>query len=183
MTDFQQELSKLETQIDADITALEEQQASIRVQLERKRRDKAAVKQLRTDSNEGDAGTTAKAARPNGRTPGDSGAMAEAEVEDSELEFTHPSEYWIPILKTLVELGGRSRREKVIQMVGEKMSGILKPADYGRLPGTGHTRWKNRVAWQASNMRTIHAYIKQGSPRGVWEITPAGREWLKDNQL
>jgi restriction system protein len=82
--------------------------------------------------------------------------------------------------QTLVELGGRGRREQVIELVGQKMQNVLRPADYEKLPQSSFIRWENRVAWQASNMRR-EGYIKNDSPRGIWEITDAGRKWLDDN--
>jgi hypothetical protein len=93
--------------------------------------------------------------------------------------FTPVKEYWRPILQSLVEMGGRGRREKVIESVGQKMKGILTPADYEMLADSPVIRWRNRVAWQASNMRS-QGFIKKGSPRGLWEITDEGRKWLDD---
>src|SRR5262249_50312095 len=99
---------------------------------------------------------------------------------DSEL-FTPTKAYWRPLLQTLVELGGRGRRERVTAIVGEKMKEILTRADRGRLPTSNYIRWENRVAWQASNMRR-DGIMKDDSPRGIWEITDAGRKWLDDNK-
>ena len=96
-----------------------------------------------------------------------------------DLSFTPTKAYWVPILEVLVELGGRGRREKVMELVGDKMKTTLLPADYAMLPDTNVVRWKNRVAWQTSNMRA-GGLIKKDSPRGLWEITEAGRKWLDD---
>jgi hypothetical protein len=109
---------------------------------------------------------------------------AESEVDDEcrlpdDGTFTPTHAYWRPILQTLVESGGRGKCGRVIAAVGEKMKGILTPADYGRLPKSGWTRWENRVAWQASNMRT-QGLIRNNSPRGIWEIADDGRKWLDD---
>jgi hypothetical protein len=95
--------------------------------------------------------------------------------------FTPVHAYWKPILQVLVDMGGRSKRGRVIDAVGERMKGILTAADYGKLPKSGWTRWRNRVAWQASNMRQ-QGLIKNDSPRGIWEIAGAGRKWLDDNK-
>jgi hypothetical protein len=105
-----------------------------------------------------------------------------AEDLDEHGPFTPVKDYWKPILQVLGDLGGRGNRTKVIKLVGEKMKGILTPADYGKVK-TGHIRWSNRVAWQASQMRTAETgYIKSGSPRGLWEITEEGRNWLNDKR-
>lgn len=80
-------------------------------------------------------------------------------------------------------MGGSGERLKVVDAVGQKMQAILKPADHGLLPKSGWKRWRNRVMWQASNMRQPEqGLIKKGSPRGIWEITDAGRKWLDDNK-
>lgn len=107
----------------------------------------------------------------------------EAESENSEENgvFTPVRVYWRPILQVLVEMGGRGKRLQVIDAVGAKMKGILTPADFGKLPKSGRTRWSNRVVWQASEMRT-QGFIKNNSPRGLWEIEDSGRRWLDDNE-
>ncbi len=93
--------------------------------------------------------------------------------------FTPVHLYWPAILSSLVEQGGRSSRDNVIKLVGQKLKDVLTPADRAMLPSGLDVRWTNRVAWQRFNM------IKQGllrsdSPRGIWEITESGREWLAD---
>jgi restriction endonuclease Mrr len=77
-------------------------------------------------------------------------------------------------------MGGRGRREKVIEIVGKKMKDLFTPADFKKLPQSKYIRWENRVAWQASNMRS-EGYIRNNSPRGIWEITDAGRKWVDGN--
>jgi len=142
----------------------------------------AAAKQLRTKAEElrrklgaidtllGDAETSA------------SEFPTEAEPSGTDVSdgvFTPVQAYWKPILQSLVEMGGRGRREKVMDAVGQKMSGVLTPADYGTLSDSNVIRWRNRVAWQASNMRA-RGFIKKSSTRGLWEITDEGRKWLDD---
>jgi hypothetical protein len=41
-------------------------------------------------------------------------------------------------------------RRDVVNAVGEKMKGILKSADCGKLPKSGWKRWRRRVGWQAT---------------------------------
>lgn len=116
--------------------------------------------------------------------PEDESEVVDPEDESSEDgTFTPVFAYWRPILEVIVEMGGRGKRQNVIDATGKKMAGILKPADYGKLPKSGRTRWSNRVVWQASDMRQPeNGLIKNGSPRGIWEITEAGRKWLDDNK-
>jgi Mrr N-terminal domain len=91
--------------------------------------------------------------------------------------LTPGNAYWQPILAVLAEIGGRGRRRKVIELVGEKMKDVLTPADRRQLPSHG-IRWEHAVAWQASHMRRVAGLLRHDSPRGVWEISDAGREWL-----
>jgi len=91
--------------------------------------------------------------------------------------LTPANVYWQPILAVLAELGGRGRRRKVIELVGKKMQHVLTPADRRQLPSHG-IRWERTVAWQASHMRRVAGLLRDDSPRGVWEISDAGREWL-----
>ncbi len=86
--------------------------------------------------------------------------------------------YWVPILQSLVEMGGAGSGDEVIERVGRKMESILKPADYERLPSGIEIRWRNRAAWQRFNMRR-EGLLSPDSPRGIWEITEEGRKWLQ----
>ncbi len=102
-----------------------------------------------------------------------------AESDDALQEDITPAKaYWLPLLSALVELGGRARRRKVIEVVGQKMKDTLTQADHARLPSFG-VRWEHVVAWQASHMRRVAGFLRNDSPRGLWEITDAGRQWLQ----
>lgn len=65
----------------------------------------------------------------------------------------------------LVETGGSEERGKIVNAVGEKMKGILKPADYGELPKSGWKRWCNRAAWQAT-CGNLNRVSSRTTPRG-----------------
>ena len=99
----------------------------------------------------------------------------------SETAFTPVHAYWPAILESLVEFGGRAQREKVVERVGEKLESHLTAADRQLLPSGLDVRWKNRVAWQRLNM-VNQGLLKRNAPRGVWEITDAGRKWLDTNK-
>jgi len=91
--------------------------------------------------------------------------------------FTPVGAYWLPLLEALKELGGRARRDEVLELVGKKMHSILTPEDQELLPSGIEVRWKNRVAWQRENMKR-RGLLRDDSPLGVWEITDAGERWL-----
>lgn len=99
-------------------------------------------------------------------------------VTNERKRFTPVEAYWLPLLQALVELGGRARRDEVVELVGRKMEGTLTPDDHELLPSGIEVRWKNRVAWQRENMKR-RGLLRDDSPQGVWEITEAGRQWLQ----
>ena len=95
-------------------------------------------------------------------------------------EITPQHEYCRPLLEALVEIGGRGSTKDVIDRVGHKMKGILKAKDYE--PHTSDSkqiRWRNAVCWARNDMVNKDGRMKKGSPNGVWEISDAGRAWLK----
>jgi hypothetical protein len=100
---------------------------------------------------------------------------------DSEKVFTPVHEYWPAILESLIELGGRGKRENVVERVGNKLKSVLTREDMELLPSGLDVRWKNRVAWQRLNMLN-QGLLRADSARGTWEITQAGRKWLEDQK-
>jgi restriction endonuclease Mrr len=164
MNDMQQNLSTWRAALQEELAALEQQASAIRTAIAEKRAKVEAIDRL--------IGTNTNTEKVQ------LAAAADESVDDA--VFTPVKAYWRPILEVLVELGGRARRKKVIELVGKKMKGILTPADYAKL-NSNWIRWENRVVWQASNMRRATGLIKDDSPRGLWEITDVGREWLDDH--
>lgn len=166
--EMHKQLLSWKASLSAEIAGLESQFAQIRAALAEKREKIIAIDKL--------IGLPKSEAGPN-----DPIKQIPDLVEDLEdRDFTPVKAYWRPILQTLVEMAGRARRERVIELVGKKMKDIFTPADFRKLPESNYIRWENRVAWQASNMRR-EGYIKKDSQRGIWEITDAGRKWLDDN--
>lgn len=165
METMEQQLAVQRTKYLAELHQAEDAAKQLRAKAEELRRKLGAI-----DTLLGDAETSAREFHNEAEPSG-------ADVNDG--VFTPVQAYWKPILQTLVEMGGRGRREKVMDGVGQKMKGILTAADYGTLSDSNVIRWRNRVAWQTSNMRA-RGFIKKGSVRGLWEITDEGRKWLDD---
>jgi hypothetical protein len=88
-------------------------------------------------------------------------------------------DYWVPILNILVQAGGAAPAGDVIEILGEEIADQLKAADTERL-NTGETRWKNRARF--ARLRMKEQGLLSSSGRGVWEITDAGREFLKNRE-
>ena len=83
-----------------------------------------------------------------------------------------------PILKVLVEKGGSARMSDVLAGVEQLMKGVLKQVDYEPLRSQPDApRWRNTAQWERDTM-VKEGLLKSNSPRGVWEITEAGRRAL-----
>jgi restriction system protein len=84
----------------------------------------------------------------------------------------------IPILVTLVELGGSAPMAEVLKRVEAKMRDQLNEHDYSPLPSDPTLpRWRNTAQWARYEM-VREGLMSPNSPRGIWEITQAGRQWL-----
>lgn len=65
----------------------------------------------------------------------------------------------------------------VMGHVGKALAALLTPDD--RMPlKSGMIRWENRVMWERLNM-VKEGLLKGDSPRGVWELTSKGHDYLK----
>ncbi|MFA6692046.1 MAG: winged helix-turn-helix domain-containing protein, partial [Saccharofermentanales bacterium] len=90
--------------------------------------------------------------------------------------------FYLPILKALVELGGRGKLSAVLDIVHKTMKPILKEVDYQPLASDPEKpRWRNTAQWARNSMRQ-EGLIKTASPYGIWEITDAGRERLEQGR-
>jgi Mrr N-terminal domain len=85
-------------------------------------------------------------------------------------------EYWIPILTLLAEQGGAAAATDVIDALGERMRDVLTPGDFEVLR-MGEVRWRNRARFARLRMRE-RGLLSSSSPRGVWEMTMLGRQYL-----
>ena len=93
-------------------------------------------------------------------------------------EITPRKDYAMPILETLIEMGGKGRAEYVLRRVYGKMKDKLKPMDLKRLPNSHEKRWMNSARWEKQKL-VDEGYLRRNSPPGIWEITSKGREHYK----
>jgi hypothetical protein len=83
-------------------------------------------------------------------------------------------EYELPILRALEHLGGRVPTSEAVTKVEKEIGPHLTDVDREEL-SSGGIRWQNRV--QFVRLKLIkNGEMVDGSPRGIWEITPAGRD-------
>jgi restriction system protein len=90
---------------------------------------------------------------------------------------TPQSAYRQPILQALIEMGGSGHMSDVLARVEQLMRGKLKELDYEPLPSDGTLRWSKSAQWTRNRMAR-EGLLKEDSPRGIWEISEAGRQLL-----
>ena len=84
-----------------------------------------------------------------------------------------------PVLEAINELGGSARMNDVLDKVEKKIKGTLTSYDYQSLPSDPkQIRWRNTAQW-CRNSLVNEGLLKNDSPWGVWEISPAGVKALK----
>lgn len=90
--------------------------------------------------------------------------------------------YKVPLLQSLVELGGSGSPREVEELAYPKLEPVLTDYDYTPLASFGNKpRWLHRLGW-TRYVLVQAGHLSAESPRGVWEITPAGRDWLADHE-
>lgn len=110
------------------------------------------------------------------------------EIADAGRESLHPqterplprSRYKLPILTALYQLDGSAKSCVVLKRVRLLMVDELKRIDLECLT-SGKPYWENRT----HNMKralVCKGFLKDDSAHGTWEITDAGREYLRNNR-
>lgn len=96
-------------------------------------------------------------------------------------ERTHEKEFIMPILQVLHEAGGSARRADAIRRLNEIMGPRLTEFDKERYD-KGEIRWVGTANVAHFKMVAV-GLLSAHSPRGVWEITPAGEALLRSGDL
>jgi len=92
---------------------------------------------------------------------------------------TPEREFIIPILESLIGLGGKGKVNEVLSLVFEKMKNKLRSYDLEKIP-SGEIRWRNTARW-ARKMMIQEGLLEPNSPSGIWEVTDKGREYYLQN--
>jgi 5-methylcytosine-specific restriction protein B len=79
------------------------------------------------------------------------------------------------LLEYLERQGGSAGRIDVLEHAG----GLLEPNDYeATLDAQGRPKWRRDTGWQSINLVKAGWLVKDGT--GIWRVTDAGRQALKD---
>ena len=79
-------------------------------------------------------------------------------------------------MKLLVDMGGKGYVTNVLERLPAQVK--LTPGDFETLK-SGAVLWENRAQWARQNL-VIQGLLQANSPRGVWEISAKGREFLAE---
>lgn len=80
-------------------------------------------------------------------------------------------------MRVVPMLGGQV--SEVLDHVEGMMKDQLNQYDYQTIPSNPKIiRWRNNANW-ARLVLVQEGYLASDSPRGVWEITEAGRHWVE----
>ena len=93
------------------------------------------------------------------------------------MNRTPESDFEIPILRVLAELGGRADMRELLPCVERETGTVLTPDDYEQLPVATEIRWWNTAKFARKHM-VDDGRLRKGSDRFIWEITDAGRAFL-----
>jgi len=95
---------------------------------------------------------------------------------------TPEEQFVIPILESIIELGGKAEMKNILELVHSKMEGILNSYDYEPLPSIPkQKRWDNTARW-ARNTMVNEGLLAKDSPWGIWEITEKGKKFYEENK-
>lgn len=87
--------------------------------------------------------------------------------------------FTLPILESLVELGGAASPKAIMERVFAKVSDQLGPIDLER-PAHGGVRWLSRAHYHRYEL--IDRGLIENPSRGTWSITGEGRGYVRQHQ-
>lgn len=120
-----------------------------------------------------------KALRKNGNNAAPQPARVRKAKSHAIGELTHPADFWKLILDALVERGGQASRQEVHDNIAQRMKARFKPGDL-EVNRDGTLKWNKQVDYQRLAM--VHkGLLQKDAPRGNWEITENGRQWLSNH--
>lgn len=123
-----------------------------------------------------------------GGGPGPSGSLTPAtalsdDFSDDDADMDIPTkqkeDFYVPILSVLVELGGQARAEEVLERLTDALD--FNPRDLKPRPAGIPVRWMHTAHRARHDLVHEKGFLSASSPRGIWEITEAGRNYLARN--
>lgn len=176
----QPQLDQYSEELDAEINSTEEKIRSLQAKLADLQKRRAAVSYLGQPSPQNTA-RNANGNSPSGFPASNWSASTQPHhrsVGSGPREQTLYTEFDRPLLESLAALpGGKGSAEDVLRSMKSKMAPIFKPKDFD-VVSSGEERWRNTARWRRNALVKL-GFLRTDSPRGIWEISEAGRAWLK----
>jgi len=98
------------------------------------------------------------------------------------MAFPKQFEIEIPLLQTIQALGGSGKPKEIYPRVSKHFPQLTEEDLAAKLPSSPSTfKWHNLVQWCRQGL--IEQGDLDGATRGVWKLTPKGRERLKAKPL
>lgn len=101
-------------------------------------------------------------------------------------KFKKIQEKLIPyIVKILYENGSKANKQFVEEKIFDMFQDEFLHPYYNELVSHGVPRWKHHIAWAKEKAKQNYGLIKSAeeSGRGIWELTPKGISYYKNNFL
>ena len=94
---------------------------------------------------------------------------------------TKNSDLFMPILRALVNNGGKLQFQKLLSVLENDLKDVLNEYDWQIMSDDKSVRWKNNVGWAKKHLSNA-GYISNTAKRGLWEITELGREQVEESK-
>lgn len=91
---------------------------------------------------------------------------------------THEKYFRLPILKALVANEGKGSASEITNKVGEMLIDRLNDYDKEKLKNGRTIRWRSTTSFVRLKL-VREGLLRDDSPKGTWEVSEAGREYLK----
>lgn len=85
----------------------------------------------------------------------------------------------IPLLKTLIKMGGSGQVSEILGRMEPLVKGVLTEHDYEIFPSVNEARWRNTAKWARAPWARRNC-LTDTHLNGTWTISLDGRKWLKD---
>jgi hypothetical protein len=108
--------------------------------------------------------------------------ISEIPFQKEKEQRTPEEQFIMPILESIIELGGRAKVKDVLERVYDKMKNILNSYDEEPLSSKPkEKRWENTAQWAIQDM-VEKGLLAKDSPWGIWEITEKGRKYYYEEK-
>jgi Mrr N-terminal domain len=86
-------------------------------------------------------------------------------------------EFRIPLMKTILELGGSANVSEIRRVMEKKMAPLLSQADH-QLVSSNEPRWWNAICWERADL-VREGLFEEYSERGVWRLSEKGKSLVR----